>query len=104
MQTQPWAHTTSASALIKAFDILEELNILLVGIQHIGPYILHVTGLNTVVTGSDSIGHHFTKTSKGFRVLLRLSLGGEGGSEPYCIHQLHGIRRRVPSSLQSSRG
>ena len=42
MQTQPWAHTTSASALIKAFDILEELNILLVGIQHIGPYILHV--------------------------------------------------------------
>ena len=42
MQTQPWAHTTSASALIKAFDILEELNILLVGIQHIGPYVLHV--------------------------------------------------------------
>lgn len=75
MQTQPWAHTTSASALIKAFDILEELNILLVGIQHRGPYILHVTGLNTVVTGSDPIGHHLTKTSKGFRVLLRLSLG-----------------------------
>ena len=75
MQTQPGERATSASALIKAFDILEELNILLVGIQHIGPYILHVTGLNTVVTGSDSIGHHLTKTSKGFRVLLRLSLG-----------------------------
>ena len=74
MQTQPGERATSASALIKAFDILEELNILLVGIQHIGPYILHVTGLNTVVTGSDPIGHHLTKTSKGFRALLRLSL------------------------------
>ena len=42
MQTQPGERATSASALIKAFDILEELNILLVGIQHIGPYILHV--------------------------------------------------------------
>lgn len=42
MQTQPGERATSASALIKAFDILEELNVLLVGIQHIGPYVLHV--------------------------------------------------------------
>lgn len=48
---------------------------LLVGIQHIGPHILHITGLNTIVTGSDLISHHLTKTSEGFRVLLRLSLG-----------------------------